>query len=92
MNNFNPCPKCEEKRQKEHAALLEIIANGYGKMSQGDYNETLDRLSKASQKSYSLKEHMDYYLKSGKIYYQYSCFCSVCQYEVNIKDGVLNLM
>lgn len=91
MNYFNPCPRCEEKREKEHATLMEIVANGYGKMSQGDYDETLMRLGKACEKSYSLREHLDYYLKSGKMYYQYRCFCSVCQYEVSIKDGVVDL-
>jgi len=91
MNYFNPCPRCEEKREKEHATLVAIARDGYGKMSQSDYQETIDLMAAKCVPSNSLKEAMDYTLRSGKMYYHYRCFCSVCQYEVSIKDGVVNL-
>lgn len=91
MNYFNPCPRCEEKREKEHAVLVEIIANGYGKMSQDDYNENMARLGKACVKSYSLKEKIESYVISGKLTYTYGCFCSVCHYEV-VKNGTVSLL
>lgn len=91
MNYFNPCPKCEEKREKEHAELIKMATAGYGKMSQSDYDETLARLGRACVKSYSLREKVDYHLISGKLTYSYGCFCSVCHYEV-VKNGTVSLL
>ena len=81
-NNWTTCPRCMKMAIEEKDKQNKQAAESYGKVSEVEYIEILDKSNKDIQLEQTLREDYEFYMgDDGEFSASYGAYCDRCGFK-----------